>query len=251
MGFDLGWRGWATRPDPSVDLTVVTLNMAGRVASEGPAGLMAEWNADVAALQECGYAFQRNLSRQGLEGWHVATGPTQCLLSRFEILERRTMERETLEAAGGSGLVASYLLAGPTGPFWLTSIHLETPRDGLSLIRYGQPIEGIRVLGQSARLRRIEHRQARRFVDALSGPRITVGDFNTPPESRYYREAWGDWTNAFSFAGFGFGGTRLSGWIRARIDHLVVDEAWEVVEARVGEHVGSDHLPVIAVLRPR
>jgi endonuclease/exonuclease/phosphatase (EEP) superfamily protein YafD len=51
--------------------------------------------------------------------------------------------------------------------------------------------------------------------------------------------------------GRGLGGTRLNGWIRARIDHVVADDSWEIVEAEVGQDVGSDHLPMIATVRPR
>ena len=107
------------------------------------------------------------------------------------------------------------------------------------------------MLKQKSLLRDVELRRAQRFVVAVSGPHITVGDFNTPAESRAYREEWGGWTNAFSVAGFGIGGTRLNGWIRARIDHVVVDDSWKVVDAWLGEDAGSDHLPMLATLRIR
>ena len=249
MGLETGWRTWATRGDPDADITIVTFNAAGRAPARDPRALMEAWGADVAAVQEC--SRDTGSALRDLDGWHVASGRTQCLVSRFEILERRDMEREALEIAGGAGLVASYRLAGPTGPFWLTSVHLETPRDGLALIRYGNPLEGLRVLRQKGLLRAIELRQAEHFASGAAGPHIAVGDFNTPPESRLYRAAWGGWTNAFSVAGLGFGRTRLNGWIRARIDHVVVDGSWRVVDARLGEDVGSDHLPLIAVVRLR
>jgi endonuclease/exonuclease/phosphatase (EEP) superfamily protein YafD len=52
-------------------------------------------------------------------------------------------------------------------------------------------------------------------------------------------------------AGFGLGGTRLNGWFRVRIDHVVVDDSWEVLDARLGEDVGSDHLPLVATIGRR
>ena len=55
----------------------------------------------------------------------------------------------------------------------------------------------------------------------MSGPFLVVGDFNAPVESVIYRRYWGDLRNAFSYAGFGFGSTRLNGWIRVRIDHIL------------------------------
>jgi endonuclease/exonuclease/phosphatase (EEP) superfamily protein YafD len=76
-----------------------------------------------------------------------------------------------------------------------------------------------------------------------------MGDFNTPPESTTYRRAWGAWTNAFSVVGRGLGGTRLNGWIRARIDHVLGDDAWTFVDARTAADVGSDHLPLRVTAR--
>jgi endonuclease/exonuclease/phosphatase family metal-dependent hydrolase len=172
-------------------------------------------------------------------------------VSGLPLLETRVMDREVIERAGGSGLVVSHQLQGRDGPFWITNVHLDTPRAGLNLIRRGSVIEGIRVIRRDSFIREIEHRQARAFALEERGPHIVLGDFNTPTESRIYRGEWRGWTNAFSVAGFGLGGTRLNGWIRARIDHVLVDDAWEVVDARPGEDVGSDHLPMIANVRRR
>lgn len=161
------------------------------------------------------------------------------------------MDRDALRSVGGSGLVATYALDGPDGRFHLTNVHLETPRAGLELIRAGRLGEGIRTLRQKSLLREIELRRAARWAERSGPPSVAVGDFNTPPESRHYRFEWGDWTNAFSVAGFGIGGTRLNGWIRARIDHVLVDDRWTVVDSWLGEDLGSDHLPILARVRIR
>lgn len=251
MGFQTGWRALLTQSDPDRDITVVTFNIRGGDSlSARAADLMAEWGADVAALQECAHPYHTAVAQ--LEGdWHTWSGGSQCLVSRYPVLETRVMDAEVVRRAGGSGLVVSHLLEGDEGPFWLTNVHLETPRDGLSLIRRGFLPQGIDVVERDTFLRDIEHRQARAFAAEQVGPLIVVGDFNTPPESKIYRTEWRGWTNAFSVAGRGFGGTRLSGWIRARIDHVVVDDSWTVVDARLGRDVGSDHLPMIATVRPR
>ncbi len=250
MGFQTGWRALLTTPEPGRDLTVATFNIrGGNELALGPRELMVEWGADVAAFQECGFRFAEAI--RGMEDWHTWTGQTQCLVSRFPVLDTRLMPRDVIESAGGSGLVASHLLDGDEGPFWLTHVHLETPRAGLSLIRRGSLWQGIDVVRRDSFLREVEHRQARGFAAGQDGPHIVVGDFNTPPESRIYRTQWDGWTNAFSRIGFGMGGTRLNGWIRARIDHVLVDDAWKVVDARLGEDVGSDHLPMIATVRRR
>jgi endonuclease/exonuclease/phosphatase (EEP) superfamily protein YafD len=78
-----------------------------------------------------------------------------------------------------------------------------------------------------------------------------VGDFNSPAESPLFRSHWGDWQNAFNRVGVGLGGTRLDGWIRARIDHILADDRWTVVRAWLGPSLGSDHAPLLADLRLR
>jgi len=250
MGFGTGWRGWLTGSDPSRDLTVVTFNARdGLTLTRSAERLLADWEADVVGFQECGGTLRSEL--QEMEGWSTWSGPGVCLLSRFRIADTRVMPADVIRRAGGSGMVSSHLIDGSSGPFWLTIVHLGTPRAGLERILRGSVLEGIGLLRRDSFLREIEHRQAAAFAWEAGGPHIVLGDFNAPPESRIYRSEWDGWTNAFSRVGFGIGGTRLNGWIRARIDHVLVDDAWKVVDARLGEDVGSDHLPMIATVRRR
>jgi endonuclease/exonuclease/phosphatase family metal-dependent hydrolase len=227
----------------------VTFNIQDGEGLSASAGqLMDEWGADAAAFEECGGGFGAQV--RALEGWYNWTTQGVCMLSRFRILDTRVMPADVIQKAGGSGMVSSHLLEGDDGLFWLTIVHLGTPRAGLELIRRGSPLEGIRLLRRDSFLREIEHGQAARFAD-VPGARIVLGDFNAPPESRILRAQWRGWTNAFSVAGFGIGGTRLNGWIRARIDHVLVDDSWKVVSARPGRDYGSDHLPMVATVRRR
>jgi len=215
-----------------------------------PANLLAEWEAEIVGFQECTRDFAAALRQ--LPGWHVDARSGLCLASRFEILSVSEMDRDALEFAGGAGMVATYELnLGDGRTISLTNLHLETPREGFELIRSGRLGEGILKVKEKSLIRDVELRQARLWADNSLGPHIVTGDFNTPPESRSYREAWGDWQNAYSRTGRGLGGTRLNGWIRARIDHILANEDWKVLEAWVEDDVGSDHLPMAAVLRLR
>jgi endonuclease/exonuclease/phosphatase (EEP) superfamily protein YafD len=85
-------------------------------------------------------------------------------------------------------------------------------------------------------------------VDGGLAPTIVAGDFNAPPEGRNFRDHWGDLRNAFGVAGVGFGATRLNGWIRLRIDHVLYGTGFRAVRAWVGNAAGSDHLPLIVDL---
>lgn len=250
MGFRTGWRGWFTGSDPTRDITVVTFNAKdGLSLTRSAERLIADWGADIIGFQECGGALRGEL--QAMEGWSTWSATGVCLQSRFRIVETQIMPADVLQQAGGSGIVSSHRIEGAGGPFWLTIVHLGTPRAGLERIRRGSVLEGARLLRRDSFLRGIEHRQAAAFAAKAGTPHIVLGDFNAPPESRIYRSEWDGWTNAFSRIGFGIGGTRLNGWIRARIDHVLVDDAWDVVDARLGEDVGSDHLPMIVTVRRR
>ena len=82
-------------------------------------------------------------------------------------------------------------------------------------------------------------------MDQGQGPRLVAGDFNMPTESAIFQRYWGSLTDGFEHAGFGFGYSRLAGWIRLRIDHILADDSWVVKSAQVLPDYGSDHLPVM------
>jgi endonuclease/exonuclease/phosphatase (EEP) superfamily protein YafD len=250
LDFRIGWRSLLPDAGRGPDLRVLSLNAAGGSGlTPAVASLLSDPELDLLAIQECG-----NLLRgdpELLPDWHIDRRSGVCLLSRFEIREVAEMEREVLESAGGSGVAVTYTLDVDGIPVYLTNVHLETPRAGFELFRSWRFREGIPKIQEKSFLRGVEIRKARAWVDAFSGPHLVVGDFNTPPESRLYREAWEDWQNAFSLTGWGVGGTRLNGWIRVRIDHVLASQEWRVRGAWLGEDVGSDHLPIGADLEIR
>lgn len=106
----------------------------------------------------------------------------------------------------------------------------------------------MRRLEENTQLRDIESDLARHWADAGRDPMIVAGDFNTPVESRIFQQHWGDITDAFSYAGSGFGMTKYNGWIRARIDHVLTGDGITPERAVVGQDLGSDHRPLIVDL---
>ena len=210
---------------------------------------LAEWDADVVLFQECSDALVAALGRR--TEWHSAANGPLCIASRYPITESASMPREdlerTLEAGfGGSGFVDRHTIAAPDGPVRVGNVHLETVRKGLE--SYGSA--DFRRFEGNLVVREAESRRAREWLRTQDAS-IVAGDFNMPVESRIYRDAWGDLTNAFSRAGRGFGYTRHNGWIRARIDHVLHDDAWSTRAARVLPDAGSDHRPVMAELGRR
>jgi len=249
IGLRTGWRSFFTGRQDG-DLRVVSFNAGGGVdLTRTSMAMLMEWRADLAAFQECAGELSVSL-REALD-WHVDIRSGVCFASRFPITEVTEMEREALESAGGSGVAVTYTLDVNGSPLHVTNVHLETPRAGFELLRAGHLLEGIPRIAEKSFLRGIELRRARVWADGFDGPHIVLGDFNTPPESRPYRQVWGGWQNAFSLFGRGLGGTRRNGWIRVRIDHILANGDLKVTGAWLGEDLASDHLPIVASLRIR
>jgi len=253
MGFQTGWRRWLPQ-SPGPHLRVVTYNVNGGTQFvDDLARLLGVWQPDVVALQECGPALARYA--QTIQGWYHHDTQDLCLLSRFPINEVSVMDRRALEAVkqdaagiGGAGLVVRYVIQSPYGRIGVTNLHLETARKGFEWLM-ARDLPGFR---ENTQLRDVESNLARRWVNqglpAGLTSFIVLGDFNTPIESRIFEDHWGDLPDAFSTAGFGLGITRYNGWIRMRIDHVLLGPRFRADRVSVGDDERSDHRPVIADL---
>lgn len=251
MGFRTGFHRVLGHPD-GAHIRVVTLNTGSsdRVAEALPA-LLDEWHADVVAFQECGPSLK--LAMEAITGWSRHSVRGLCTLSRFPMRDSMVMDRSVFRKLnnsgaeiGGAGDVVRFTLDTPQGPINVTNLHLETPRKGLEGILSGKFSTAL--MRGNTELRSVESTVARQWVNQGKAPTLVMGDFNTPVESRIFRESWGDLTDAFSRVGFGFGMTRNNGWIRVRIDHVLFGPGWYADRAVVGRDVGSDHLPFIVDL---
>jgi endonuclease/exonuclease/phosphatase (EEP) superfamily protein YafD len=251
MGMQLGWRRLLSAPE-GMPFRVVTFNAeVGRLMVADLPLMLEVWHPDVVLLQECGEDLANAVARTA--GWHTHRGSGGlCLLSRFPIASAEPMDRTSLEeikregaGIGGAGFVVRYALTTPAGTVGVTNLHLETPRKGFEALMKGD----VDRLELNTQLRDIESHRARKWVDAARGPMIVAGDFNTPMESTIFQQHWGDFVDAFTEVGTGFGMTKYNGWIRARIDHVLTDRTWwHVARAEVGSDIGSDHRPLIVDL---
>ncbi len=80
-------------------------------------------------------------------------------------------------------------------------------------------------------------------------PTIICGDFNDPPLSYAYQTLAEGRQDAFKEAGFGFSSTYLGGIPLLCIDHILVSDAFEVLDCVVPKVEFSDHYPVMATLQ--
>lgn len=248
MGGRTGWRRLLSHA-PGTALRVLTYNTDGGdiVAASLPA-YITDTHPDFVALQECGATLAHVVAQ--LPGWYHHQVRQLCFLSRYPLLDSAVMDRSALEklkesdaGIGGSGDVVRYAIQLPHDTITFTNLHLETPRKGLEGVRAGT--FAATKLDGNTELRRIESDLAAKWVRAGTGPVIVAGDFNTPVESRIFQGSWGALTDAFSRAGFGFGMTKLNGWIRVRIDHVLTGARLYPDHVELGPDLGSDHLPLV------
>lgn len=212
---------------------------------------------DIVAFQE---ALQPpRLLLEHFEGWHQIHVRGLWIGSKWPL--RLLGECQTKLFSHLSGVAVE--VNSPFGKFVLTDLHLMTARKSLIELRPLELLSGDSQLALAgATVERAEEaRQLRAFVTEhqFELPVIVVGDFNMPTSSSVYRESFGDLTNAFDSAAFGFGFTapckRFRHWPSntpwQRIDHILANDAWEVLACRIGEHDGSDHRLISATLRLR
>jgi endonuclease/exonuclease/phosphatase (EEP) superfamily protein YafD len=250
MGFRTGWR--RLLPSPAGErVRVVSFNAGGgRVAAQLLPSMLDRWQAQIVAIQECGEALTG--AARMVRGWHLHTSRDLCFLSRFPIESASVMDRSALDRIkqsepdepGGAGYVVRYRLTGPRGPIRAANLHLETPRKGFEGLMSGNQ----RRMQNNTQIREIESKLARSWVSAGTGPLVVLGDFNTPVESVFFQDNWGDLDDAWSVAGFGLGITKHNGWIGVRIDHVLTNDDWHVDRATVDGQRVSDHSALIADL---
>lgn len=246
LAFNLGFSRAASG---SARLRVLTCNVEGAaIRPELLAIAIDDAQADVVALQE----FARGTPLLWPPGWHVIERHQFVLASRFPIVERESIARPQHRWLL-SGVPCTLQL--PQGTVQLFNMHLESPRAGIEAVisrRVGVDLERVEELRRVIERRALESRRAAEQVAAQAGPKIILGDFNMPADSTIFRNDWSAYTNAFSQVGWGFGFTKVSekrGWsYGARIDHILVDSHWRVLNAWVGRDVGSDHFPLVAEL---
>ncbi len=240
-------------PGGTAVLRIMELN-AGAGSSGGPkaetiVAAIEQARPDVVVVAECSGRLLEAIEAMG--GWHAhRSSSSLCLASRHAVL--RWEERDPMDfwKENGSGAIARATLNTPAGAVRVGLVHLETPRDALD---HFPDLSSIPTLGnitrQNTAQRERESRVAREWI--FSGgdfPTIVAGDFNLPIESAIYRRHWSDLRNSFSRSGVGFGNTKQTRRWGIRIDHILTTDDFATRWARIGQDVGSDHLPLLAEL---
>ena len=137
------------------------------------------------------------------------------------------------------------------------NIHLryfgqEKPwEEGIRFFQPGTWLPFVRRYREAYRRRATEVEEILRDIEEETLPVIISGDFNATANNWGYLQLAEGRADAFAVAGSGWGGTYRADLPVVRIDHVLVDPAWEVVEAHVPAVTFSDHRPLVVRLRWR
>jgi vancomycin resistance protein VanJ len=243
MGCQLPWRAAVSASPAGKHFRVLTCNMHGqpprRAALEQ---LLAEADPDVVAIQELR---REPFDYFAADQWHIhpRTGG-HFLASRYPIRQAVHLGYDSMKPPGS---LMRYELETPAGLVVLFSLHLASPREGLSETAH-LPETGFVELEENSAMRWQQSEAVARFVDEVKEPVLVMGDFNTPSESALFRRVWGAYTDAFTAAGWGWGYTFRARRTAVRIDHILAGPGWHCERCWVGPYVGSPHHPVLADL---
>jgi vancomycin resistance protein VanJ len=247
LGYQPPWPNSASPPS-GAPVRLVTWNIGGRLDYTEVKRLFGEHRADIVVFQECGGLTKDSMPPElATLSAHECSG--MCMLSRFPVTKVEDRDRKDVWDVGGSGAIVRYTFAGPDGPFTLTNVHLETPREGFEdFIHHGLG-PGIATLSAKNAQRYTEARLAHEWTEREPLlPRLVAGDFNTPPQSDLLRDNWLGFSNCFSVTEHGFGHTKETRWLGVRIDHVLASTQWSCVNTEMLSGFSSDHHPVLATV---
>jgi endonuclease/exonuclease/phosphatase (EEP) superfamily protein YafD len=233
------WPQWAPDRRPVAEgpaLRLYTANLWGR--NEDVARMrqsIEAADADVLVLIELGDAPSAQLDAL-LEGWpHRAVsgrrvgagGAVRSVIASRLPLEPHELSLHEVETTAAT-------IQAPFGPVEMIAVHLTRPWP--FQYQWGQIIQ-VMELGE--------------YRKTLSNPVVATGDFNSVSTARIGRQMRDELGLTAAPGWPGTWPAKAPGPLRINIDQVYRSPDLVVTERRLGLPTGSDHRPVITVLRPR
>jgi endonuclease/exonuclease/phosphatase (EEP) superfamily protein YafD len=222
-------------------LRVLEANVCNRVkpTAEAVASLRAE-KADLVAILELTDRWEECLAPIATDLPHAVIGEQNELGSGVALYSRYPLrEARVLVACEGADRQIEAIVEHPAGAIRVFVIHPLSPRS----------VE--RTSTRDRELALIAER-----CEASDMPTLVIGDFNETPYGRPFAEFLDRTGYRGARDAVGFAPTwpaEVDGWMmpeacRIPIDHIVGSAHFVASDFRVGPHVGSDHMPIIADL---
>lgn len=255
MGFAIPVNHLLSEPVEGEELRIVSCNVQRYQPSFASVLQEIAWKKpDLIALQEA--PDTPPMIQDYFKDWYTIEFDEYWVGSKYPIKLVKTCKTAAFDRISAIAVEVSM----PTEKIMLFNVHQTTARAGMTELDVSSLFsgEGQAFLDNYIFLRTDEAMATREFIQNLNPeiPRIIVGDFNAPSESSVYQNAWGDLTNCFDTAGWGYGYTspvkKHNLWLDntpwMKIDHILTGNRWEVKESAVGKSSGSDHHMVSAGL---
>ncbi|WP_442511948.1 endonuclease/exonuclease/phosphatase family protein [Novipirellula sp. SH528] len=246
----LGYQFPASMPidaEEQFRLRVLTCNVGGgTIDDQQLIQLINDQRVDVMMLQECSQRAAESLFPK--LGWNRRQVHNVAIGSSMELGDVTVLARQSKEQYAAVAGIECEVLCPDGERVSLVSLHLPTFRPALERLLRLDTKQGPTAMREQGELHRNVARQLSASISTLANSAIIAGDFNVPVESVYYRDYWGSHQNAFSVAGSGFGYTKHTRYHGVRIDHVLVNDHWQVISSVVGPDLGGDHRPVIVEL---
>ena len=227
-------------------LRVMTFNLEGltRTSPTDVAAMAKRESVDVVCLQETNRPGSDSISPdlvRAFAGWHVASRREVAIISRYPIISQRSWP---LVVGYRAALAAR--IAVPGAQVTVMNVHFIV---GVlpELIRHTSSLPGY--LRRSAQVRQQQAAELLDLVRGIDGPLLVLGDLNTPPRGRVYRELTAKIEDGFRAAGYGTGYTYPARRPLMRIDYVFTSAGVTAESCRVIPIQASDHLPVVADVR--
>ena len=222
------------------DLNVITVNLGEGARIYQIKQLLRFYNPDVILFQE---ALNVSMNELFDDSWHYECVSALCISSKYPFKREHILDRDFL---GGWGAYAAfYRIETEIKTIYLSNIHLDTPR---SAFKY--------LLSNDLNYDWVESIESNRTIEAAlvsswaksKKNTIIAGDFNMAADENVYREYFSSFTNVLNERGVGFNYTKYTPIHGVRIDHILVSDDFKVIDSKVLESVGGDHLPVMTTL---
>lgn len=222
------------------DVNVITVNLGEGARIYEIEQLLKFYNPDIILFQE---AQNIGMSKLFDDSWQYECVSALCISSKYPFKRENALDRTLLEGWGMFSVF--YHIKIDSRTIYLSNIHLDTPRRAFKYLlnnnlNYGwvEDIENNRIIEAA-------------LVSSWSKNKknaIIAGDFNMPVDENVYQEYFSSFTNTLNESGVGFNYTKHTPIHGLRIDHILVSDDFNVVDSKVLESVGGDHLPIMTTL---
>lgn len=248
MGFGLS----SPRPGSGPRIRIFTYNVwLGLRGARPLEEAIAREKPDVVLLQVSTRESAEILSRiPQLAGFQIRQSGRFTIASRFPVAE---IDAPSWDVASGPFFVR-YKLLTSVGPLMVFNCHPLSIRTAVEPLRPRRALIEARLpagLRENLRLRERQVAAIASSARAARDPVVIAGDLNLPQSSRIFRDYLGDYRDAFSDAGSGFGytfpGDGHLPWMR--IDRILSSrQGMRFTRYEVADCAGSDHCSVTADL---